>query len=498
MTWSAMIRFVFAAGGWLMCGRVGSLCFAAAALVQVADLPGGTAAPDPARAAAAAPEPADTAARLASLRELAVPMRSIDPADDDFSDLMPLVERIGSARIVQLGEQSHGDGAAFYAKTRLIRFLHEVMGFDVLAWESGLFDCREVDAALREGVPLVEAAERGVFAIWSHSGQVLPLFEYVRSTLHTSRPLHTAGFDCQFSSPATWPRYRAYLIDKLGRPECNLLTAERLAALDRILKRLEDSANRAGGQNDPGARRAQRLAIEELKATVQRRQTDLLGVLDAPEIEFLCRTLQNLLVFEELLSQPTSADPAANNIRDRAMAENLAWLAERVYPDRKIVVWAASFHIMRNAPTVKGVNDETPYDTTVPMGEAVLTRFAGRVYSVAFCAYRGKAGRMYERPSELAEAEPGTLEWLLHQLEQPYLFVDFRGLPPEHWLRGPVVAGPLGYSPMRADWTQVFDAIMFTDVMFPSTTGGEVPDGVKVRRPESGKQAEPDGGPPPR
>jgi erythromycin esterase len=462
------------------------------------DPPGGdTTAPDRDRGSVPDAAPADTAARLASLRELAVPMRSIDPADDDFSDLMPLVERIGSARIVQLGEQSHGDGAAFYAKTRLIRFLHEVMGFDVLAWESGLFDCREVDAALREGVPLVEAADRGVFAIWSHSGQVLPLFEYVRSTLHTTRPLHTAGFDCQFSSPSTWPRYRAYLTDKLGRPECNLLTAERLAALDRILKRLENSANRAGGPNDPGARRAERLAIEDLKAAVQHRQADLLGAHDALEIEFLCRTLQNLLVFEELMSQPMSVDAAANNIRDRAMAENLAWLAERVYPDRKIVVWAASFHIMRNAPTVKGVNDEAPYDTTVPMGQAVLARFAGQVYSVAFCAYRGQAGRMYDRPWELAEAEPGTLEWLLHQLEQPYLFVDFRGLPPEHWLRGPVVARPLGYSPMRADWTQVFDAMVFTDVMFPSSTGGDVPAGVKVRGAKSGEQAAPDGALPP-
>ncbi|HEX5720591.1 MAG TPA: hydrolase, partial [Thermoanaerobaculia bacterium] len=71
-----------------------------------------------------------------------VAVRSVDPADEDFSDLMPLVQVLGKARVVQLGEATHGDGATFLAKGRLIRFLHQVMGFDVLAWESGIFDVR--------------------------------------------------------------------------------------------------------------------------------------------------------------------------------------------------------------------------------------------------------------------------------------------------------------------------------------------------------------------
>src|SRR2546421_4659909 len=81
-------------------------------------------------------------AKVAWLKDHALAVRSIDPADDDFSDLAPLRDLIGDARVVQLGEQSHGDGATFYAKARLIRFLHERMGFDVLAWESGMLDLR--------------------------------------------------------------------------------------------------------------------------------------------------------------------------------------------------------------------------------------------------------------------------------------------------------------------------------------------------------------------
>src|SRR4051794_33215908 len=67
---------------------------------------------------------------------------SIDEAD--FRDLSPLARAIGDARVVMLGEAGHGDGATFRAKARLVRFLHEQLGFDVLAWESGTWQCDQM------------------------------------------------------------------------------------------------------------------------------------------------------------------------------------------------------------------------------------------------------------------------------------------------------------------------------------------------------------------
>jgi hypothetical protein len=44
--------------------------------------------------------------------------------------------------------------------------------------------------------------------------------------------------------------------------------------------------------------------------------------------------------------------------------------------------------------------------------------------------------------------------------------VDFRNLPSSGaWLREKIVSQPLGYIPMRANWTDVLDGMVFTRVM---------------------------------
>jgi erythromycin esterase-like protein len=143
----------------------------------------------PARAAAQDRDPVatpragvpDRHQQIADLRERVVPVRSIAPSDEDFTDLTPIAAAIGDARIVQLGEGTHGDGAAFAAKVRLVKFLHQHHGFDVLLWESGTYDVRSVDDAIRAGADPAAAARLGLISNWAESAEVLPLFEYVRN-----------------------------------------------------------------------------------------------------------------------------------------------------------------------------------------------------------------------------------------------------------------------------------------------------------------------------
>src|SRR5688572_12479949 len=84
--------------------------------------------------------------------------------EDDFADLQFLKTVIGDRRIVQLGESHHSVAEYGAMKTRLIKFLHQEMGFDVLAFESSIYECYAAD--LRQ-MTATDALFSSIFAVWA-------------------------------------------------------------------------------------------------------------------------------------------------------------------------------------------------------------------------------------------------------------------------------------------------------------------------------------------
>ena len=84
----------------------------------------------------------DTAVWVVWTRSHHFPIASIVSAsDDDYADLQFLKAVVGDRRLVQLGESGHGVAEFDSAKVRLITFFHEQMGFDVMAFESSIYEC---------------------------------------------------------------------------------------------------------------------------------------------------------------------------------------------------------------------------------------------------------------------------------------------------------------------------------------------------------------------
>jgi erythromycin esterase len=278
-----------------------------------------------------------------------------------------------------------------------------------------------------------------------------------------------AGYDCQFSSPMTVTSFAKELTAFLERPGEKWISSEMFSGL----KKAVDFQQLA--KMTPEERRENQQVIKKVGDLIVASKPVLQKAHSQREIAFWERVLKNFQVSYTLLenmSKGKDRKVSDNNPRDEAMAEILIWLANDIYPDRKIIVWAASFHNIRNIEKINLGDSRLDYAGVVTMGQRIYERLADDTYSIAFTAYQGESGNVNRKETyDIGKASEGSLEDLIHRTGKEFLFVDFTQprLNPTHWLCHPITARPLGYTQMKTVWPEHFDAMIFTENMIPST-----------------------------
>ena len=300
----------------------------------------------------------------------AIPTGSVEMADP-LDDLRMLSSIVGSARVVALGEPTHGMHEPLAFRNRLFRYLVEEMGFSAIALESALPESRRLAELVAGGPgapPIADAPAivRQSFT-WGFGnfGENLELVRWMRA--YNDEPAHRR-------------KIRLYGIDlSLGGP---LGSSPTTASLDGALSYLahvdSSAARRARGRFAPyvsrlpgdassGFTRAEldglSAAIDSLAAQLEERRATYIAASTEAEYAWAQRDaevarqgVQMLRV--QVAPQPRGGiPPAAWRViaaRDSAMAENVRWALAREGPTGRLLVFAHDVHV-KNAPTVGGI-----------------------------------------------------------------------------------------------------------------------------------------------
>ncbi len=389
------------------------------------------------------------------IRAHAAPVRIEHDPNDMFEDLAFLRDVLKDKRIVQLGENTHGVRDYNLAKARLVRFLHQELGFGVLAFESAFYQCFDADRTAATA-PARATLFGCAFGVW-HTTGVEPLFEYLRETRATERPLRLAGIDVQpiGGNKADRPAFLADVVSAIDAEYAPVVLALDESFLAAYAQGSRE--RRVFFRSEEGARML--AAYDELVAFL----TEHDGA--HAHVGIARRTAASMAAYIRQQTAPSTREYV--ELRDLGMADNLSYLLDELYPNEKVLVWGHNFHVRHDNVAIPPAEDVFPDVAARTMGSWARERYGAQVYTVGVYAYAGSAMNNGGVVFPIEPAPADSLEAWLHGANAPAVFVDLGAVPAGHRLARPITARYNAETPLVMTLADQYDAILFVDRVGP-------------------------------
>jgi erythromycin esterase len=422
--------------------------------------------------------------RVGWLKEHVYKISTVEPYTNDFSDLQFLKGILDRTSIVILGERFHTDGTTKLAKSRVVRFLHEQMGFNVLVYEGDIYSYRKVNQLLKPGMN-----DKEILQLIDDANTNDPLYNYIDSStcyldlylghsITTSHPLKLAGIDIFNSNPRI-----KYMKDEFKSFISGIdSSVERKKQVEEYLNGTEKMDDFYYYHDTIKFKRFL-LLTNILIDLIQNKKIE--NKEDFFWIQILRTNIVNAEVFGGMKERCKKEKGFIHFApRDKVMAENVQWILDHEYKGEKIIIWTANYHATRNISTIKGLKGH-PSDSTT-MGNYLYKKYGDKVYSMVFVPYSGHTGNRGYFKSNSFMAIPKhngqSMESLLHKTGYAYGFLNLRDIPlGGEWLREENRMYPSFWNETRAKWPEIYDGIFYIDVMKPDyiiyiyKKGGYVP-----------------------
>lgn len=412
-----------------------------------------------------AEEKASSDAAQSWLAANAIRLDTVEPGQG-FADMQPLKKIIGKARIVSLGEATHGTREFFQLKHRMLEFLVNEMGFNLFAIEATMPESFDINEYVLTGKGDPAKALAGIYFWTWDTEEVLEMIQWMRR--YNTDPKHTRkvkfyGFDMQSAARAAKVTL-AYL--RRVDPQQAEMVEKELGIL-------------ANPYTEPEfirlAKEKKAAATETIKAVLSNfdnRKQDYIKRSSADDW-IIARQHAQVLAQNIDLQSGDFFSPAQFSVRDRSMAENIRWILDHEGPDAKVVVWAHNGHVATQNQS--GIDWMGSHLRRMFGSDMVVFGFAFnqggfQAIEMPFPSERGL------RPFNVAPAPEGSLDAMLASAGLQAAAIDLRALPKDgfvaKWFGEPRATRSIGagYGEQLATnflntqvTPKIYDALLFVE-----------------------------------
>ena len=330
---------------------------------------------------------------------------SENPTIEDFSFLK---EELKDVQVVMLGEKTHFDGNVFEMKTKIVKYLFQEMGFNTIAFESGVYDVWRAQTHIENGGDTTEAFRNSLFTIWAKRKEFQSFIEFYDMN---KADLKLYGFDSQISG-----RYGEKELIKDLFTYCSQYKFQ-FEINQEDLELLIESFVFSGTFDEADISYQQyKKLLKHLLDDISKQKNTEIHFYWTQIIKSLISLGEDYYLNKE--SVLSSFYVSSNdNIRDKQMADNLLAYIKK-HPNEKIICWGANGHFVNNMSSI-----DTPIlKEFLPMGTYIKKALKNKAYSLASITAEDSIylGNKWNK----TPLNNASFEYYLKEKKKPHLFIS--------------------------------------------------------------------------